>query len=565
MSVSGPAAVPLSQSPLWQKQQDFYTRLGQYAWQGGFVPEYITSNPFIAHAYAQLIWAYWRDGIAADTLDPAHPSYILELGAGSGRFAFLFLTQLAALLDRAGVENAAGAGNPVPRFVYVMTDVAQSNLDAWRANPRLAPFVAAGTLDFARFDARQDTTLTLVHAQTHLTPGALVNPGVVIANYVLDTIPSDLYYVEGGALFERRIALDAPDAPAGDSRQTGPRQTGPQHPGPQNSASEVPTLHHTHHPVAQSDLDTGIRGALLRRHAAELDATVFPLPTAAVDACDRLRALMAGGLLFLIGDKGYMTWPGLQAVGNSPTPVPGLAFHGGGFSVMVNFPALAHYAELTGGVALMPDHEPYRLGVAALLFAAAGGAPDDASSELNSAIWTETRRTFAAQVAEFGPDDFYVMTRALDDQLATLPFAQVMALLRLSRWDPQLMADCLPALMAALDELTPGQWAELHTAIAATVAQDYPSTTRYDLAYGLGRLFFLRGEYEQALLHLRASAAQHAPNAQVLYEMAVCEMEIGEPAAALSTLEAALAVAPTHAAARALAAYLRRKKWKQEG
>ena len=80
----------LSESFLWTIQQNFYTTNGLRAWQDGAVPHYVTSNPTIADAYARVVLGYWRDW-QADASGHDAPFYLLELGAGSGRFGFLFL------------------------------------------------------------------------------------------------------------------------------------------------------------------------------------------------------------------------------------------------------------------------------------------------------------------------------------------------------------------------------------------------------------------------------------------------------------------------------------------
>lgn len=586
-----PSAHRLSQSPLWQQQSAFYERLGQQAWRGGFVPEYITSNPFIANAYAEMVLAYWRDGFAAGTFDPTKPCYILELGAGSGRFAYLFLKRLTGLLEDPQTLQTGSRldsqPDPRPEFVYIMTDLAQSNLAAWQENSRLADFVAAGQLDFAHFDVTQDTELTLLTrgvtlashtldkpldtrgdttgvANASIANAGIVNPGIIIANYVFDSIPNDLYYVEDGALFERYIALHNEPARGGNgasqSRLDPRADNGATQPPPTQTGrpqtSESVTITHTHHPLDLAHLQDATQVDILRAHMEHLDKTVFPLPVAALDACRRLRRLMPQGLLLLVGDKGYTTWAGLQGVGNPQKAVPGMAFHSGCYSVMVNFPALAHAVEHAGGAALLPDREPYRLGVAAFLLASqAATLPQPAID-----AWPATRRAFAAQIDAFGPDDFYVLVQTLEDQLATMDLHRALALLRLSRWDPQLLAGCLPALVVWSRQVSPTEWNELRQAIERTLAHDYPSTTRFDLAYGLGLFFFQRAEYADALKCYTLSLAHQRPNTQMLYEMAICQVELEQHAAAAETLAQVLERSPNHQAARDLHAYLRRKQ-----
>ena len=53
-------AQPLSRSFLWRLQRNFFDRAGVEAWTAGIVPHYITSNPWIADAYAQVVLGWLR-------------------------------------------------------------------------------------------------------------------------------------------------------------------------------------------------------------------------------------------------------------------------------------------------------------------------------------------------------------------------------------------------------------------------------------------------------------------------------------------------------------------------
>src|SRR5437764_4686331 len=114
----------LSRSILWGIQRKFYEARGIDAWAGGALPYYITSNPAIANAYARVVLAFLSDCGAASGATPREPVQIIEIGSGSGRFAFYFLKKLKSLSRELGVEAA--------RFRYIMTDLAQSNIDFWR-------------------------------------------------------------------------------------------------------------------------------------------------------------------------------------------------------------------------------------------------------------------------------------------------------------------------------------------------------------------------------------------------------------------------------------------------
>ena len=82
---------PFSESSLWELQQNYFAQRGVNAWRSGQVPHYVSSNPRLANSYAEIVIALWQDQqrLAFGT-EPGEPIYIVELGAGSGRFAFHF-------------------------------------------------------------------------------------------------------------------------------------------------------------------------------------------------------------------------------------------------------------------------------------------------------------------------------------------------------------------------------------------------------------------------------------------------------------------------------------------
>ena len=81
-----------SESPIWELQRTYYEEQGLKAWQSGEVPLYITNNPMIARAYADIIFGFLQDRSRLG--HTSEPVTILELGAGSGRLAFHVLKEL---------------------------------------------------------------------------------------------------------------------------------------------------------------------------------------------------------------------------------------------------------------------------------------------------------------------------------------------------------------------------------------------------------------------------------------------------------------------------------------
>lgn len=61
------------------------------------MPHFITCNAFIGRSYAQVLNGFLRDCVRGGgglKLDRTEPLYIIELGAGSGKFSFFMLKAL---------------------------------------------------------------------------------------------------------------------------------------------------------------------------------------------------------------------------------------------------------------------------------------------------------------------------------------------------------------------------------------------------------------------------------------------------------------------------------------
>lgn len=83
-----------SDSLLWKLMMSFYDRKGVESWSQGIVPHFITCNAFIGRAYAKVLLGFVHDCMSSNARLPLTPSellYVVELGAGSGKFSFFIL------------------------------------------------------------------------------------------------------------------------------------------------------------------------------------------------------------------------------------------------------------------------------------------------------------------------------------------------------------------------------------------------------------------------------------------------------------------------------------------
>ncbi len=423
----------LSECQLWRAQRRYFETRGPGAWEPGQVPHYVTSNPFIAGAYARLVLAFARDARARGWLAPDTPLTVLELGAGTGRFAYHLLRRAEDL----GGAEAAG-------LRYVLSDAYEPTIAAWERHPRLARLFDRGRLDVARFDAERDVELSLRRAGRRLGPGDLEGPLVVIANYVFDGLPQDAFWVEGGRLHE--LLVNERLGPTGEVDATLAEQA-------DLDLEASPIEAGGYYGDAEWDALLGSQSARL----ASREAAACVLPIAALRCLRALAALPAGGrLMLLAADRGD----------HRPDSIGGgrdlqVAVHGS-VSMRVDFHAIGAWFGSRGGRALHPDAGPQSLDVGAYVLGDEGGA------------LPETDRTFREALAEFGPDDFFSLKKLLDASYDALTLPQALAALRLSAWDARIFEGLAAPLARLAPELELGHALDLERAAARVWETFFP-------------------------------------------------------------------------------------------
>ncbi len=479
----------LSESLLWKAQRRFFDRQGVEAWSTGPVPSYVTNNPALARAYAELALGFLRDLMAAGArFDATRPFTLIELGAGSGRFAFFFVTRFRALVALSPFAD-------VP-FRYVMTDFTASNLDFWRRHEALAPLREAGLLDFALFDAECDESLHLEIAQRAVTPGTLAHPPLVIANYVFDGLTQDAFSLRGGEVLDCRVTLSAaaPDPDLDDAAVMAGLSAG-----------------YSDHPLAGPAYPEPLFNEILADYAASLGETTILFPATALRCLDRMARWCSGGLLLLTADRGEQREEDLGRRHSL-----GLAVHGS-ISFPVNYHAIAEYVVRRGGEVLTTAYRHANLAVSAFLF---GGD------------YGETRLAFDQAVQHFGPDDFFTLCRGLRAAPEQLTVAQLLALLRLSCFDLRVLHDCVAALLPLLDAADDAECQELSRAVEEAAANYYHLGEPRDALFECAMLLQAAKDHAGALRLYRRSRQYYGDHAAAFWNMALCHAALGDSAEA---------------------------------
>lgn len=506
-----------ARSLLWQLQRASYQAQGPQAWRAGGVPLQVTSNPFIARGYAEVVAGFIRD-LQRSARPPTRPVTVIELGAGSGRFGFYLLRALATAFER--------DGDPAPPFRVVMTDLAERNLAAWAEHPRLWPYVAQGLLDFARFDADQPGPLALRVSGEVLAPDPDGEPVIAIANYFFDSITHDAYRIDDGQVRGCQVAL----AGAGD------RASAVRDPA---AALDALTWRIEHGPADLDHAPPAV-AALCAEYAEALAATTVLVPVAGLVTLDYLAGLGGGRLLVLTTDKGQRELALLDGQDDLS-----IVRHGGAISLSVNFHALARHVERAGGFALPREqrHEALYTGVLGV-----GVAPEALPRTLRA----------LDDLDRFGPGDYQ---RLIDATVAETPRpsrTHVLGLLRLGGCDPRLVVRFAEPLTAAVKEQPPA-WSDrdLTDALEGARALHYPLPGQPDELLPLvGALLYYLRQPGRALACLEEALAAAPDDVALHLRIALCWLELARPERALASVDCALARAPDHAAARQLRDWL---------
>jgi len=490
---------------LWRLQRAYFDGRGVRAWNESVVPHYITSNPWIAESYANTVLGWLRD--IAPFVDRTAPVPILELGCGNGRFGWHFVRALLRLFDSGAL--------PGVRVRYVYTDFTDANLDVLRSHPSLQPYIDAGVVAFARFDAESSGEL----------PEANGNPVAVIANYVFDGIPMDLFRAENGRLVELLPRIEAPANTAPDE---------------EDLLAKISVTFRRGRAVRRRYADPSWNAILDAYRAIDGASVVFP--TAALTLLRNLRERSGGRLLLLSGDKGFTGLPAPDT-----TDQAYIALHGS-VSFAVNYHALGAWTTAHGGVFLHTTNDRSPLPVVACLF------------DRGDTAFAETRLAFAQHIERRGPADFFAVKRGVEQQYGAFAFDDLVAYLRFTGWDPVVFLGAFRTLLRYAENGDSVTRETLRDVARNVGAEYFPLLERDDLYFHLGMVMMSARDGAEALAWFQRSLDLRGPDAATLTHMALCHGLVAQWREARACLRNALALEPDHEEARELLAKLTRRR-----
>lgn len=492
---------PFSQSALWDYQRAYFEKKGVNAWVRE-VPNYVTSNPFLARCYADMAVRLAQAYVQKHPASAKEPFYVMELGAGSGQLSYYVLKNIRDLKARLQLDEL--------RICYLMTDFTESNLAYWKTHPNFQSYLDHNELDFALFDMVNDTSLTLAHSKKVLKPGDIQNPLTIFANYVFDTIPSDLFTLKNGEMFATLLTLSSKAENVKGGKPISMKEMVMEY--------KTASMPENYYPEGEFN-------EILETYRNALHDTHILFPVCGLRSIANLKALSNGKIFLITSDKGHMNLKDLEGLGH-----PHVDFHGS-FSLMVNFHAISSYFEKTGGRAIIQSPRP---GIKTLAFC--HGFEMSSLPEFSFSVYENIER--------LSPGDYFVLHRNIRDNFVHAPLESLVGHLAFAQWDPHIFRKLSQQIIAQIPKANKDVTHYLTSHLKEIALNFYYMPQAYDVLFDIGLVFHALRRYKEALPYYEQSQHYFGEKFNVLHNLAVCEYNTGLVKRALDTFTRALALNP---------------------
>ncbi len=523
-----------SQSEIWRLQNAYYQKQGPAVWQQNQLPHYIANTPSLVKAYADILVHFVMDGLQNGAIDSELPIYVLELGAGSGRFAIQLLRQLEVIMRQYGLAEL--------QLCYLLSDFSEKNCAFMAAHPYLQQDLADGRAKVIHYNilaqnAEVDVPVDVTKTEVIDIASVLScsNPPIVIANYVLDSLPQELVYLHYGELYQGEVAIETGPLPDDiQSQQEG--EQGSQEQSQEKAQAETQLYYRwqkqpsvAHWLNSQPEALSADLSHQLNYYSTRLHSQPLMLPTGALACLYKLQQSLPQGMLLLSSDFGQNQLSELADLG-----LPG-TWQRQHFSQPVNFHSINLWLDRQQALARSIKHRGKGL---VFNLAITSGTRTAVSNK----AWPLTHQACENSLLDYNPDDFFVIKRSLHGAREVLSEAQQQAYIRLSEYDPKVLALFLPNLLSqgvSVDNRL--DWC----ALLSKVWQAYiPIGEQGDFAFQLGLLAIDLSHWSLAKACFISCLHWYGESTAALHNLALCAQATAEDDLAMKTSAYALELTP---------------------
>lgn len=470
----------LSKSILWQQMQKYYEQLGPDAWQEDIVPYQITTNKLLAHLYTTLINSAIYDHVNESKKTETETFYILELGAGHGKFSFY----ICKFLEFFNLYNKF-------KIVYIASDISPKNIAAWQNHPQLQKYINNQQLDFAKFNAETDQEIYLINSKKTIKPQSLNNPMFIIANYIFDSLANDAFKYENNQLFATIIDLSANN---------------------KSFSFESFKYKYSYELINDDYYDKSIFNQILLEYKNQLKNGSFLIPIGALQAIENIKNFSKQHTIFLVADKGN-----IDIVDFIQIEDPNIAVHGS-ISFMVNFHAIETFFALTGGSSMITPNSYTDLQIGCFI----------TNNNINSNKHNLLKFIATQALYDVNPQNLINLCYANDQINSWHNLDQILAVLAVSKWDPDLFYDLSDQLLAFTEKLIKKKQFNMEQEHAISCGLKlvwecfFKLEKNQDLPFVLANIYYAIEEFELALKFFEISIEEFGETVEAWHNIALC-------------------------------------------
>lgn len=499
------------ESIIWSLLHRFYMEAGPEAWSNKIVPQRSTSNAFCADTYASIVATFFKELRAEGN---SEPPVIIELGGGSGRFAWQFLNRL--------FNYHFSDDDPCPQFTYLLTDGSTKNIEAWKGKDRFLPLIESGVLEFAELLIEPDPTIRMEGGDKKPADFA-DRPVIIVANYLFDSIASNMFRIRDHQIEQVFVQTESTE-----------RKFLKQ---PITSFQSI-TERFQSRPIKDVPTGHALIDQAIKQYSKMPGDFHVVVPQICLEFVEKFLDRETP-MLLLAGDLAY----------SSPTEFE-LE------SPLIFDTYFAHYTNLHifgelfgayGGVMQSQRHKDANFSCS--LFSLPG------KSRWSDLSLDRTRETALALLKDFNPYDAHEIIELIEETAEDMSVRQSMALIRFSKFDPDVAAACIPHLLYNIEqgeeEIDRPQLYETYMEAYRAYFPD-GSETHFDC--GIAQLFMQLDYHAQALQLIDHSIREFGENAPRLFAMALAFLNLGDEAKAEKLVRKAEAIDPQFAPAQRMIA-----------
>ncbi|KAK8789859.1 hypothetical protein WA158_006639 [Blastocystis sp. Blastoise] len=485
----------LRDSLIWDLQKQFYIEKGPTCWTEGIVPNFITSNSFIAKQYATIILGYIRDYYLKPNSNKQEPMYILEIGSGHGKLGFLIIKHLLSL-------KSFWPKHVEKPFVYVISDFTDKLVNFCHNHKSLKEFIDQGILDFALFDAEVDNSIHLMEHNLVLDSTTIRTPFICISNYVYNGLVEDLYTINDGVIQEGYSVVET------DRQET--------------NKHDPNIINRMRVNYIYKDINSEV---IVFFYISTHKNLSLLFPYGALSNISNLFKISHGDFIILCADKAYSQESDLLAIKGNPH----LASHGS-FSFMTNFHALSKYIEVRGGQSIFTPYiyicylyiymlfiyiENFIIYISGLKVGVFIAGREKKQLK-------ETYMNIHDTLLSFDPDSFSHIQRCIREEIPSPSLKNILSLIRLSCYEnevfykfKQLLIDRVPYASEKIQN-------DIKIDLIYICNLYYPLQTTKDVHFDLGRLYMGLKCYSEGLNMFQQSVNTCGEHHVTWYNMGIC-------------------------------------------